>query len=77
MTDQPADGGLNEELRRLEEIVRRLEANDVDLDDALLLFEDGIARLRACRERLTRAESRVQQVLEQADGTLNWKDIEG
>ena len=34
----------------LEEIVRRLEADDVDLDAALALFEEGVARLRAARE---------------------------
>ena len=41
---------LQDELRRLEEIVRRMEANDLDLDAALALFEEGISRLRAARE---------------------------
>lgn len=66
---------LQEELRRLEEIVRRLEANDLDLDGALALFEEGIARLRAARERLQDAEVRIQRVLERADGTLELKNM--
>ncbi|MEO8201517.1 MAG: exodeoxyribonuclease VII small subunit [Gemmatimonadota bacterium] len=61
---------LQDELRRLEEIVRKLEANDLDLDAALELFEEGIGRLRSARERLTDAEVRIQRVLERADGTL-------
>lgn len=77
MTDPSPDTppSLNEELRRLEEIVRRLEASDLELDDALALFEDGIARIRSCRERLHAAEAKVRQVIERADGTLAWRDI--
>jgi exodeoxyribonuclease VII small subunit len=68
---------LAEELRRLEEIVRRLEREDGDLDQALALFEEGVARLRAARERLGAAELRVKKVLEDAEGTLKSKDFEG
>jgi exodeoxyribonuclease VII small subunit len=66
---------LGDELRRLEEIVRRLEADDVDLDAALALFEEGVTRLRAARERLQEAEVKVQRVLERADGSLGVRDI--
>jgi exodeoxyribonuclease VII small subunit len=66
---------LQEELRRLEEIVRRLEANDLDLDAALVLFEEGIGRLRAAREHLQDAEVRIQRVLERADGTLELRNM--
>lgn len=66
---------LQEELRRLEEIVRRLEANDLDLDNALALFEEGITRLRAARERLQDAEMRIQRVLERADGALELRNM--
>jgi exodeoxyribonuclease VII small subunit len=70
-----APASLQEELRRLEEIVRRLEANDLDLDAALGLFEEGISRLRAARERLQDAEVRIQRVLERADGTLELRNM--
>lgn len=74
MTD-PAPS-LAEELRRLEEIVRRLEREDGDLDQALALFEEGVARLRAARERLGAAELRVKKVLEDSEGTLRAQDFE-
>ena len=51
---------LGRELEQLEEIVRRLEAEDVDLDEALALFEEGVRRLRAARDRLAQAELKVQ-----------------
>lgn len=61
---------LADELDRLEHIVRALEADDLDLDAALALFEEGVARLRAARERLAAAQLRVRSVLEDADGRL-------
>jgi exodeoxyribonuclease VII small subunit len=68
---------LADELARLEEIVRRLEADDVELDTALALFEEGVARLRAARERLADAELKVQAVLEAADGDIRLTDLDG
>ena len=76
MTDpDTAPPSLQDELRRLEDIVRQLEANDLDLDQALALFEEGISRLRLARERLQDAEVRIQRVLERADGTLELRNM--
>ena len=73
----PGDAStLASELARLEEIVRKLEAEDADLDDALALFEEGVRRLRSARDRLAQAELKVQSVLEQADGTLRADDLD-
>jgi exodeoxyribonuclease VII small subunit len=57
-------------LARLEEIVRELERDDLDLDKALRLFEEGIALLRTANGSLQQADARVQQLIETADGTL-------
>ena len=67
---------LSADLRRLEEIVRALETDDTDLDQALALFEEGVARLRAARDRLGEAEARVQKVVEDASGQLTVTDFE-
>jgi exodeoxyribonuclease VII small subunit len=55
--------GFAEQLERLEAIVRRLEAEDLDLDEALKLFEEGVERLRGAREQLTQAELKVKKAL--------------
>jgi exodeoxyribonuclease VII small subunit len=68
---------IAEDLNRLEEIVRKLEAEDVELDAALALFEEGVARLRAARDRLGAAEVKVQTVLEEARGELRLSDFDG
>ena len=72
----PSVPALAEELARLEEIVRKLEADDVELDAALVLFEEGVARLRAARERLVAAELKVQAVLEEAGGDIRLTDLD-
>ena len=68
---------IAKDLNRLEEIVRKLEAEDVELDAALALFEEGVTRLRAAREHLAAAEVKVQTVLEEAGGDLRLSDLDG
>jgi exodeoxyribonuclease VII small subunit len=75
--DSKSVPALADELSRLEEIVRRLESDEVELDAALALFEEGVARLRAARERLAAAELKVQAVLEEAGGEIRLKDLDG
>jgi exodeoxyribonuclease VII small subunit len=63
------------EIARLEEIVRSLESNDLDLDQALQLFEEGVGRLKTARKLLSESEITVKRVLEEADGTLSTDDV--
>jgi exodeoxyribonuclease VII small subunit len=68
--------GFALDLERLEQIVRRLESEELDLDEALQLFEEGVGRLRAARERLEAAELRVRQVLAGHAGKLRVEDLD-
>jgi exodeoxyribonuclease VII small subunit len=63
-------------LRRLEEIVRALESEETDLDQALALFEEGVGLLKDARSRVEVAELRVQRVLEDAAGDLKVSDLD-
>ena len=67
---------LEEDLNRLDAIVRALETEDVDLDKALALFEEGVERLRTARERLAEAGLRLRQLREAADGGLKLDDLD-
>jgi exodeoxyribonuclease VII small subunit len=57
-------------LARLEEVVRRLESPQLSLDDAMRLFEEGVALSRECQKQLEEAEGRVEILLKKADGKL-------
>ena len=67
---------FREELERLEGIVRTLEEKDVDLDEALALFEEGVSRLKIARTLLKESELKVKRVLEDANGTLRTENID-
>lgn len=74
--DESTGARLAQDLERLEEIVRLLESDEPELDDALALFEEGVIRLRQARDLLTQAELTVQRVLEEADGTIRLEDVD-
>lgn len=49
-------------LTRLEEIVALLDAADRPLEEALRLYEEGMALKRRCAEQLAQAEARVEML---------------
>lgn len=55
-------------LKRLEEIVRKLESGDLSLDSTLELFEEGIKLSRFCHAKLGQAERRVEILLKDESG---------
>ena len=61
---------FEEHLARLEEIAAELEG-DVELARALALFEEGIERLRSAAGELSKAEARVEKLIERTDGTFD------
>lgn len=61
---------FEEMLADLEAIVDRLGAEDLELDEALSLFERGIGRLRDAGRLLDAAEGRVEELIEAASGDL-------
>lgn len=61
---------FEETLAELEDRVRRLEAGDQPLEEALKLFEEGIGLTRACHERLDAAERRIAELSQGPDGVV-------
>ncbi len=61
--DEEKGPGLESRLRRLEEILSRLEADEVDLEHALELFEEGVRHVREAERILARTELRVEELL--------------
>jgi exodeoxyribonuclease VII small subunit len=53
---------FEEAFTELEEVVQQLEAGDLTLDQAMALFERGMALAVHCNARLDTAELRVQQL---------------
>ncbi|MBI5695745.1 MAG: exodeoxyribonuclease VII small subunit [Nitrospirae bacterium] len=66
MAEQKFEAGM----KRLEEIVAKMEAGDLPLDDSLKLFEEGIKLSRTLNKTLETAERKVEMLVRGADGGL-------
>jgi exodeoxyribonuclease VII small subunit len=68
---------FEQSLTRLEAIVRELERDELDLDRALHLFEEGVATLRTAHAALAQADAQVRQLVEAADGAFATVPLDG
>jgi exodeoxyribonuclease VII small subunit len=50
-------------LKRLEEIVHKLEDGELGLEESLKLFEEGVGISRVCNTKLSEAEKKVKLLL--------------
>ncbi|MCH7770565.1 MAG: exodeoxyribonuclease VII small subunit [Bacteroidetes bacterium] len=53
---------FEENLSRLEEISNLLESKEIGLDDAILLFEEGIKLSKTCITNLKKAELKISKL---------------
>lgn len=56
-------------LKRLDEIVSRMERGDVPLEEALSLFEEGTALVKSCTKLLDEAELKIVRLTKGNDGS--------
>jgi exodeoxyribonuclease VII small subunit len=61
--DAPQAPSYEAAMKRLGVIVDSLERGDLPLEDALALFEEGIALSRASQQRLDAAQKRIDELL--------------
>lgn len=57
-------------LKRLEEVVKKLEGGELSLEDSLKAFEEGVKHAGFCARKLDEAEKRVELLLKQKDGSF-------
>ena len=57
-------------LKKLEEVVKKLEGGELSLDDSLKAFEEGVKLSGFCSRKLNDAEKRVEVLIKQKDGTF-------
>lgn len=60
---------FEENMQRLEQIVRAMERGDVPLEESLKLFREGTELVQNCGKLLDEAELQVRKIVTGADGT--------
>jgi len=63
-------------LKKLEEIVEKLESPDLSLDEALKLFESGVTYTRLCQEKLSQVEKKIKQLVKNNKGQLELEEMD-
>ena len=58
---------FEESMKKLEDIAKDLEKDDLSLDEATAKFEEGMKLSKSCKEMLDDAEKKITVLLE--DGT--------
>ncbi|NSW84928.1 MAG: exodeoxyribonuclease VII small subunit [Syntrophobacteraceae bacterium] len=64
---------FEDNLKKLQAIVEKLEQGDLPLDEALESFSEGIRLADMCRKKLEEAESKVQMLLQ--DQKNEWTTV--
>lgn len=54
---------FKQSMSRLEEIIAALEKNEIELEDSIALFEEGLQLVNSCDSQLKNFENRVQELL--------------
>ena len=62
-------------MQRLEQIVRAMERGDVPLEESLKLFQEGTELVRSCNELLDNAQLQVKMIMTAADGSPREEDF--
>ena len=61
---------FEDNLTRLEEIVKTLEDGSVPLEESMKLFQEGTALAASCNELLDKAELEIVKLTKEPDGSI-------
>lgn len=67
---------FEENMQRLEQIVRSLERGDAPLEQSLKLFQEGTALVASCGKLLDEAELEVKKIASAPDGSPVEEDFD-
>ena len=76
MATKKTEVSFEENIKELEEIIKKLESGEVSLDEMLKLYEEGIQRTRECTQQLKKAEQKITILVKGSDGELAEKPFE-
>ena len=60
---------FEQNMARLEQIVRAMERGDVPLEESLKLFQEGTDLVRRCSQLLDQAQLQVKKIVTAPDGS--------
>ena len=71
MSKQENNKDFEASLKNLEKIVSDLENGDLPLEESIKTFEEGVKLTKHCQNLLSKAELKIQKLVESKDGSLD------
>lgn len=53
---------FEQQMKKLQDIVEKLEKNDVELDESIALYEEGLRLSRILKEQLDQFEKKIEEL---------------
>ena len=67
---------FEDDLKKLEQVVDKLERGDLTLDESVKLFEEGMNLSKGCKAELDKAEGRIQVLVQGKRGSMQVAEME-
>lgn len=62
---------FKQSMKRIDEILDQLEKNEIDLEEAIILFEEGLKLVNDCDQQLNQFKDKMNQLISNYEGDEN------
>ena len=76
MSKQENNKDFESSLKKLEKIVSDLENGDLPLEESIKTFEEGVKLTKHCQNLLSKAELKIQKLVESKDGSIDLETLD-
>ena len=66
-TEKKQKKTIDESLKELQQIIEKMEVDELSLEDAFQLYEQGIQQIQTCKKELDLVEKKMQQLTSKGD----------
>lgn len=67
MAEENRELSLEENFGRLDEIIERMESDELSLEEAFRAYSDGMRLLKTCNDQIDRVEKQVLKLAEEGE----------
>ena len=71
MAKKKTKGNFEKDLSRLEEISRKLEEDNLELEEAISIFAEGVKLSKSCLKTLREAELKITELKDELEKSLD------
>ena len=66
---------IDADIKKLDELAKKMESGDLPLEKTLELFNEGVELIRKCTKSLEAAELKVKEIVEAESGKFDEKPL--